>query len=78
MVGYAIWKDRNAWIVGNTRLHHLTLNLLTLILEQCRLLRSALGVGTADAERESRCCVRGVLVPCVRTWDMLVNIFFLL
>jgi hypothetical protein len=52
MVGYAIWKDRNAWIVGNTRLQHSTLNLSTLILEQCRLLRSALGVGIAEAERE--------------------------
>jgi hypothetical protein len=44
MTGYAIWKNRNAWVFGNTQRQHSALNLSKLILDECRLLRMALGV----------------------------------
>jgi hypothetical protein len=52
MVGYAIWKNRNAWTFGNTRRQHSALTLSNLIFDECRLLRSALGVGVTHAGRE--------------------------
>jgi hypothetical protein len=52
IVGYAIWKNRNAWVFGNTQRQHSALNLSKLIVDECRLLRSALGVGVAGAARE--------------------------
>jgi hypothetical protein len=52
MVGYAIWKNRNAWIFGNSRNQHSALNLSNLIVDDCNLLRVALGVGVFGAARE--------------------------